>query len=406
MDDKEELRLRRAAIRWWAKGVKAKVILQQVHRSRAGLNKGRARFEHLGPCGLKSQSRRPQQSPTKYPPRLVRLVVQTRRRLVKQKVGLKGPRTVRRELAKLGLGKHLPSLATIKRILPTQGLVQPPSPTPSAYFPAPLVTVTGTLHALDWTCRYLEGGPKVYAFHTLHLGTRACSQTIAPDKSGTTLLTHILATWQRLGLPHFLQLDNDAVFCGGYKAPRVFGQFVRLCLYVGVELIFLPVAEPDRNGEVEQLNGLWARALWERRRFQTLGHVQRASPTFVRWYMADYAPPHLRGQTPAQAQRAARPRRLTSGQVGQLPAPLPLTAGRLHFLRQVGPAGSITVLNEAWAVGTRLAGKDVWATLTTHRRQLDVWYQRSAQHNWQLRKTFAYDIPETVARLKLEFARS
>jgi putative transposase len=405
MDDKEELHLRRAAIRWWVKGVRAKVILTKVHRSRAWLNKWRARFEQLGPRGLKSQSRRPQQSPTRYSPRLVRLIVQTRRRLRKQKVGLSGPRAIHRELTNLGLGRQGPSLATIKRILRTQGLVRPLTPLPPAYCPAPLGTVAGALHALDWTCRYLEGGPKVYAFHTLHLGTRACSQTIAPDKSGATLFTHVLATWQRLGLPHFLQLDNDAAFCGGYKAPRVFGQFARLCLYVGVELIFLPVAEPDRNGEVERLNGLWAQAFWSRRRFRTLGHVQRASPAFVRWYMTDYAPPHLTGQTPAQAHRATPPHRLTTTQVTRLPSQLPLTAGRLHFLRKVAPDGSITVLNEAWAVGKRLTGKYVWATITTHRRQLDIWYQHSAQHNWQLLKTFAYDIPETVARLKLGFAR-
>jgi hypothetical protein len=34
---------------------------------------------------------------------------------------------------------------------------------------------------------------------------------------------------------------------------------------------------------------------------------------------------------------------------------------------------------------------------------LEIWYQRSAQHEWCLRKTYAYDIPETVARLKPEF---
>ena len=131
--------------------------------------------------------------------------------------------------------------------------------------------------------------------------------------------------WKTLGIPDFLQLDNDAAFCGGYKTPRRFGQFVRLCLYLGIELIFLPVAEPSRNGEVEELNGLWAHAFWERQRFASFGRVVRASPAFVHWYMTDYAPPLLVGLTPQQAQRGEPKHRLTAKQIAQLPDPLPIT---------------------------------------------------------------------------------
>jgi putative transposase len=83
----------------------------------------------------------------------VRLIIQTRRRLVNQKVGLLGPRAIRHELRPLGLGKHLPSLATIKRVLQTHGLVSAPPAVAAAYCPKPLTTLGGTLHALDWTCR-------------------------------------------------------------------------------------------------------------------------------------------------------------------------------------------------------------------------------------------------------------
>ena len=59
-----------------------------------------------------------------------------------------------------------------------------------------------------------------------------------------------------------MQLDNDAAFNGGYKVRRVFGAFVRLCLYVGIEPIFLPVGEPKRNSVVERLHGLWSQTFW------------------------------------------------------------------------------------------------------------------------------------------------
>lgn len=407
MDEKQEAQLRRKAIRLRLKGVKPKNILEKVRRSRFWLSKWQKRFDQHGLSGLRSHSRRPHHLPNACAPRIVRLIVQIRRRFATQKAGLIGARAIRRELRKT-LGKQTPSLPTIKRVLQTQHLVSTALEAVPAYFPKPLTTVDGTrsVHALDWTCRYLDGGPKVYAFHTLNLRTRACAQTIATDKSSATVMGHCLATWKTLGIPDFLQLDNDAAFCGGYKAPRVFGQFVRVCLYVGIELIFLPVAEPECNGEVEEFNGLWGgRAFWDRHRFTSVRHVERTSPNFVRWYLTDYAPPWLDGLTPQQAQRRELKRRLTTTQIAHVPTPLPLTAGRIHFIRKVKPDGTIALLNETWRVSKRLAGKYVWATLITHCRRLEIWYQRSAQHDWCRRKTYAYDISETVARLKSEFTR-
>jgi hypothetical protein len=98
---------------------------------------------------------------------------------------------------------------------------------------------------------------------------------------------------------------------------------------------------------------------------------------------------------------------LTAWQIGHLPTPLPITAGRLHYYSE-GQAkwhhrGSH---NETWKVSKRLAGKYVWVTITTHCRRLEIWYQWPAKHEWRLLKTRASDIPETVARLKPEVAHS
>lgn len=405
MDDKDELRRRRQAIRLWLKGVSPKAILQRVQRGRTWFNKWRARFQHAGPRGLRSQARRPRHRPGAHPPRIVRLIVQTRQRLARQRVGLIGPRAIRRELRALGLGKRTPAVATIKRVLRAQGLAHAVAATKPPHCPLPITSLSGRLYAMDWTCRYLEGGAKVYAFHTLNLRTRACAQTIAADKSTATVIRHALHTWKTLGIPTFLQLDNDAAFNGGYKVPRVFGQFVRLALYLGIELIFLPVAEPERNGDIEQFNRVWGCAFFDKRHFGSVAHLGRASPAFLRWYQTGYAPPKLGELTPQQAQRAEGQRRLAQHQTTQLPERLPITAGRVHFIRRVAPDGTIAILNETWRVGKRWANKYIWATITTHCRRLDIGYQCSAQHDWRLLKSVDYDLPETVARLHPVFAR-
>jgi len=123
----------------------------------------------------------------------------------------------------------------------------------------------------------------VYAFHTLNLRTCALHQTLSVDKTLETAQAHgpskghlVLEAWKTRGIPRFLQLDNDAIFCGGYKVKRILGYFVRLCLFVGVELIFIPFKEPQHNYQVEQLNGLWGgQAFWRRHHFRGFGDVRR-----------------------------------------------------------------------------------------------------------------------------------
>lgn len=400
MDEQRELRVRRRALRLWARGYGLQDILRTVQRSKGWFSKWRSRYRSYGWNGLRSQSRRARCYPTTCSARLEQLIVQTRQRLVRAKIGLSGPTAIQCELQKLDRTRPPPSCATIKRILHRHGLIRTPKAR-RTHFPAPLESLAGILQASDWTCRYLEGGAKVYAFHTLDLHTRSCSQTLARDKTIATVRRHFVETWQTLGIPDYLQLDNDAAFCGGYKVPRVFGQIVRLCLYVGIELIFLPVAEPERNGAVEYLNGLWQRAVWNRTRFRTFARVERTRPKFLQWYLMDYYPPALAGQTPQQAHRTQVRHCLTKRQAAALPADLPITAGQIHFLRQVAPNGTISLLNETWRVGRRRCDQYIWATIDTRQQHLDLWYQGSAHTEWQLVKSYPYPIAEPVVRRKV-----
>ena len=406
MEEQRERQLRRKAVRLTLQDVRSKVILQSVSRSPKWLSKWRKRHEQFGWAGLRSQSRRPHRRPPQFPSRLRTLVVRLRHHLLKRKVGLVGPKAIRRELRTHKLFWKIPSLSTIKRILHEAKLTKTRHQPPAVYYPRPRATAPYVLHAMDWTARYLQGGTKVFAFHTLDVHTRACKQTISTDKTSQSVRAHALEVWKKLGLPDALQLDNDAAFCGGYKAPRLFGQFVRLCLYVGIEPIFIPVAEPQRNGDVERLNGLWSSAFWKRRRFGSVAHVKRASPDFEAWYAHEYEPPTLNGRTPAQAQRQANRRRLTERQSRALPQTLPLRAGRVHFIRPVSEEGTIVILKETWQVAKRLAGQYVWATIWTHKQKLEIYHRHSPQSEVRLVKTYEYAIADPIVPLPPQFKRS
>lgn len=235
--------------------------------------------------------------------------------------------------------------------------------------------------------------------------TRALAQPSATDKTGATLHQHVRQPWQGLGLPDGLQLDTDSTFTGGERTPRRFGSFVRLCLYLGIDLVFVPPAEPKRNGVVEGVNRLWARSFWTRHRFRSLRAVVSRSPKFLTWYMTQYHPPARAGLTPAPAQRTGRRQRLTRQQLHSLPEQLPITAGRIPFIRRVKAAGAIRFLGESWKVGKRFAHQYVWATVIPQCQRLEIHHRRAEQATATLVRRFSYEIPEPVRRLRPEFKR-
>jgi hypothetical protein len=405
MNEQHEYQLRRRAIRLTLQGHSRQAVLARIPRSPAWLSKWLRRFDQLGWQGLRSRSRAPLHLTARYSQHTRQLVVATRQRLQKRRIALSGPQAIQDELRHAKLLRRVPSLATIKRILHDAHLIHHPHPPKHGYFPQPTPTSTYVLHAMDWTARYLTGGAKLFVFHTVDVQTRALTQTLHTDKTSATVQAHALTVWQQLGLPDGLQLDNDAAFNGGYKVPRVFGAFVRLCLYVGIEPIFLPVGEPKRNSVVERLHGLWSQTFWRTHRFATLAAVRRAAPQFVRFYMERYHPPALQGATPGQARQHVRRRYLTTKEVGLLPNEMPLTAGRVHFVRLVTAQGQITLLNESWRVGKRLAGQYVWATISTTRRRLQIYHRQSDRARVRLVRVFRYTLHEQVVPLAARYQR-
>jgi len=398
MDEKHERTWRRKAMRLTLRGLRPKEIRTQIPRSRCWLWKWQSRYHALGWSGLKSQSRRPKHCRPRYSKTIRRRIVQIRRHLEQAKLGLIGIKAIQHEWDWRYPKQPRPSPSTIYAILHDAGLLRPSRPQRAVYYPQPTATPQFVLHAMDWTMRYLEGGLKVYAFHTVTIPARTLHQTIRTDKRSTTACGHLLEACQQLGLPDGLQLDNDAAFNGNRKVPRVFSPFVRLALYLGIEPIFIPFGEAERNGVVERLNGLWSQVFWNRQHFGSVTAVHRASPAFRRWYREVYLDHAPRPVPPRQ--------RLTQRQRQAVPETLPITAGRVHFVRRVDADGNIVLLNETWHIDRRFAGQYVWATIVTHEQRLKIYRPRAAQEPMRWLKTFRYELGEPVRPLQPEFRRS
>jgi transposase len=315
----EEIRYRRLAFKLFDQEKSPTEILARLPRSRSWLGKWQRRFEQAGWEALDSLSKAPHHSPHAYPSEAVKVVVRIRKRFAKSPVGHVGARAIRQELLRHRLLTPVPSVKTIKRWLKEAALIASPSePVTEAYYPTPHWRDEVVIFACDWTERYFTGGEKVFVFHTIDHRTHALAQTLRPNKSTAAAWEHLLEGCAQLGMPDMLQLDNDAAFTGLGRAPRVFGQCVRLALYLGIELLFIPPGEAKRNHVVERVHGAWAESFWNKNHFTSLRDLARQSPKFFAWY-AEYAPEALGGLTVQQAARHLQCQKLLRRQIVQIP---------------------------------------------------------------------------------------
>jgi hypothetical protein len=275
--------LRRKAIRLTIQGKRPCEIVRRLGCSRQWLHKWQRRFEADGWKGLESLSCAPPCIASSFDKRTRTVVLNLREKCERQKVGLITAGYLQQQIIKRGLLKVVPSCSTINRWLKEAGLIkEKKAKSEEAYFPAINSENQLVLHLMDWTERFVTGGEKVFAFHTLDIQTRALRQSLFSTKRVSSAIEHALFVWQSLGLPDFLQIDNDPAFCGGTRTVRRFGVFVRLCLHFGVEVLFIPPGEPKRNGDVEAINHLWSKSFWQRNHFSSLKEVERSKEKFLR----------------------------------------------------------------------------------------------------------------------------
>lgn len=409
MDDQREEALRNEAINRRLAGERRCDICRALGRSTAWFDKWWARYRRYGRAGLKSCSRAPKHVHNKMAPEVEEAIVRIRKVLEERtdpelKYAFIGAPTIRTELKRTHL-RPLPSVRAIERALQRRELTQPrrkrkhPNE-PTAYCPLPVVQGPNDVHAMDIITRHLLGGERICSFHLLDLASHYPVLCQYPDKSAVSAKAFLVTTWQTVGLPKLLQMDNEATFCGGYRGKRVFSQIVRLCLNVGVEVVFIPFYSPKKNADIESFHSDWAQAFWQRERFRDLTHVQEECPIFERWYRTRYEPPALKGLTPTEARADFVPRLLPADfNLHQAEERLPLTTGKVHFIRLVNSRGQVKILNERWTIGEELVGKYVWATISTAEQRLRIYHQDAAESAPKLVAEYEYEIAEEVQDL-------
>lgn len=158
-------------------------------------------------------------------------------------------------------GTEVPPARTIHNWLVQAGVVPPRTPLrkkgePKSV-PIPLVNEVNAIHQLDLKGPlYLRGSSHKYYLAVLRdRYSHRCAITVLLSREAQGIADFLVSSWQWLGLPDYLQMDNALEFRGSNRYPRSFGRIVRVAVDLGVEPLFNPPAEPWRNGGVEHHNG-------------------------------------------------------------------------------------------------------------------------------------------------------
>jgi transposase-like protein len=228
-----EFHLRRRAVRQRLDGKSVTFICGQLERSREWFYKWWQRYQEQGVDGLRDRSCAPHTSSGQLSSQIKQVIVAIRDRLVRRwgardRYRLAGAPAIRRELDGLGYA-CLPSLRAIERVLQQTDRTSPPfrvQPTrPVAAYPGPQATHSNHVHQFDLVGpRYLKGRRVRYYFLVYKdVFDQAAYVEFWRAPTLDVVLGFVVRVWQRLGLPEYLQVDNDVLtsYADGGKRPRI-----------------------------------------------------------------------------------------------------------------------------------------------------------------------------------------
>lgn len=377
---KEEEKQRILAVRRFLAGEKPESICSSLGRSRPWLYKWVRRHSDHNDAWFRSASKRPVNTANRTPTEIEEIVKLVRLNLYNQDLFC-GAQAILWELEDLGVSP-LPSLRTINRILERNDLTHrrtgkyEPKGTPYPKLPALLPNQT---HQMDLVgpC-YLSGPIRFYGLNAIDTATSRCGLHSSLSKSGEDVLAGTWAIWLRLGIPDNIQIDNAMSFLGGPRYPRAVSQFVRLCLLYDVEPWFIPMAEPWRNGNIEQFNDHYQQKFLRKVIMTSTDELTAGTMAFEQRHNSSYRYSKLGGNTPIKAlsENKATLRFPDPDDSPQQRLEKPET-GRYHLVRLIRSDLKLNILGELFSVPPEAKLEYVVATIDVKEQKLKLYLDKT-----------------------------
>ena len=257
------------------------------------------------------------------------------------------------------------------------------------------------MHQIDFVGpRHIKGFGAINSIHLKDVVGRQVAGNQYIEKSMDNAMKFLLDYWKCHPIPRYLQVDNGMSFAGDYKHPRSFSRFIRLCLYIGIEIVFIAPAKPWMNGTIEEFNKGFDRLFWKQETFTDLEDIQVKSKIF-------YARQNKFNERKLQETdlKSIGPKRMLRPDLEIDVNNIPLVAGKIHCIRMVDGKGNVSIFNERFHVGGEYIGEYCWATIDTKKELLVIAYNDEEMVVHEINQ-LDYEIKETVHDRSELFASS
>jgi hypothetical protein len=201
--------------------------------------------------------------------------------------------------------------------------------------------------------KYLKGGFRFYFYNIIDTQTHYAGVYPILDKSAENIARCTIDFWQNYQMPDFLQMDNELSFRGSNRHPRGLGLLMRIALSNGVSPIFIPPAEPWRNGIIEKFNDTVLKYFYKTQPFNSFEELCEKAKDFTRFHNENHRYSSQSGHTPNQMIDKILHKSKLEKDI-DLEQKIVIEYGRLIFIRFIRSDLKLTILNTVFMVKPEL----------------------------------------------------
>lgn len=381
----DEIEKRKQAIVMYLSNHKPNEICHSLQKSRPWFYKWLKRYQN-DPTGqwYFDYSSVPNKITTSYTKEQEELVIQIRERLEKTPYTQIGAISIQWEMQKLNI-KPLP-VWTIDRIIKRNHLtrIKVKSIKRKNEYPDYSKFFTQELDLVG--PRYLKQSGKYYFCNIIDTDTHCAHINILENKKTEGIVSSVVRFWKQFGIPDFLQMDNELSFRGSNKYPHSFGLLIRFVLSQGVTPVFIPQAEPWRNGIIEKFNDTFDKKFFRTQTFSSHKHLVEQTEAFEHFHNQNYRYSSNSNKTPIQVYLQNKTNFLLNEKY-EIPDFISLETGKIVLIRFIRSNRQLNIFGETFLINPDLVYSYVEAVISIERHTLKIYSDN------KLVQEFAYPIP-------------
>lgn len=381
----DEIKLRKQAVVMYLSGHTPTDICNELNKSRPWFYKWLRRYQsnHKDDWFIE-QSRRPHTVDKKIDRDIENRVIQIRQKLENISYAQIGAISIQWEFKKLNI--EPPPVWTIDRIIKNHNLTRKKLKSSKKQNEYPDYGSFYT-HQLDLVGpRYIKNAGKFYFCNIIDTNTHCVHVNPVRNKASLGVVNAVVRFWKQFGIPDYLQMDNELSFRGSNRYPHNFGKLIRFALSHNVTPVFIPQAEPWRNGIIEKFNDTFDKKFFRTQIFKDAGYLAASAKTFETFHNLNYRYRVNNNQTPVDVHKMNQNDSYLEKDY-EIPEYISLESGDIIVIRFIRSDRKLNIFGETFVLNPDLIYNYVEAFISIECQALKIYSDN------KLIQKFPYVVP-------------